>query len=226
MNKAREAAAGLILRLREIGLMDHRLLSVFEQVPRQNFVPVIYHDEAYNRGQFPIECGQTMTSVDQIARSLHHLELSNGVTGVAAGRGEKRLKVLELGTGTGYQTMLLAQLSDKVISLERYRTLVEKARTRLTNLGVVNAQIIHADGADGATDSGLFDRIIANCAFDGLPKGFLDQLTSGGIMLAPVGPGDGVQILKKMTKVGSRFEVLDLFEVRCQPFETGLAQAI
>ncbi len=214
MRKDREAVAGLLLRLRELGVGDHRLLSAFEKIPRQNFVPVIYLDEAYNRGQFPIECGQTMTSVDHVARALHALDIPGSA------------KVLELGTGTGYQTAVLACLSNKVISVERFRTLLEKARTRLTNLGIENSQIIYGDGSDGSSDQGLFDRIISNCSFDALPKGFLDKLSSGGVLVAPVGPPDDVQMLKKLTKVGSRFEVEDLFEVRVQPFISGVSQAI
>ncbi len=214
MRKEREAVAGLLLRLRELGVMDHRLLSAFERVPRRNFVPVIYLEEAYNRGQFPIECGQTMTSVDHVARALYALDAP------------KSAKILELGTGTGYQCALLAALGGKVKSLERFRTLCEKAQTRLANLGIENTQIMLADGTDGARQLGLFDRIISNCSFDATPKGFLDQLSSGGVMVAPVGPPDDVQMLQKLTKVGSRFQIENLFEVRCQPFVPGLSQAI
>jgi len=214
MRRDREAVAGLLLRLRELGVGDHRLLSAFEKVPRQNFVPVIYLDEAYNRGQFPIECGQTMTSVDYVARALHALDIPRSA------------KILELGTGTGYQAAILASLGNKLVSIDRFRTLAEKAKTRLANMGIANAQVIWADGSNGSSEYGLFDRIISNCSFDALPKGFLDQLSAGGVMVAPVGPPDNVQILKKMTKVGSRFEVEDLFEVRAQPFIQGVSQAI
>ena len=214
MKKDKTAAAAMILRLRELGVLDHRLLSAFEEVPRQNFVPVIYLDEAYNRGLFPIECGQTMTSVDDVALALHALNVP------------KNAKILELGTGTGYQTALLARLGGKVISIERFRTLVEKARARITGLGLDNVLIKHADGANGSSEDGLFDSIIANCSVDATPKGFLDQLSSGGVMVAAIGPGDDVQMLKKMTKVGSRFEIQNLFEVRFQPFEPGISQAI
>jgi len=214
LKSEREAVAGLLLRLRELGVMDHRLLLAFEQVPRQNFVPVIYLDEAYNRGQFPIECGQTMLSVDHVARALHALNIP------------KQSKILELGTGTGYQCGLLARMGGKVVSVERYRTLCEKARSRLASLGIDNAMIVHGDGAGGSGDGGLFDRIISNCSFDATPKGFLDQLTSGGILVAAIGPADGAQMLRKMTKIGSRFEIEDLYEVHFQPFIKGVSQAI
>lgn len=214
MRKEKEAVAGLLLRLRELGLMNHLLMTAFEQVPRQNFVPVIYLDEAYNKGQFPIECGQSMTSVDHVARSLNHLGIS------------QTSRILELGTGSGYQTALLSFVGYKVISIERYRTLCEKARARLASLGLDNVQVVHGDGSNGYSEPGLFDCIISNCSFDAVPKGFLDQLTSGGVMIAPVGPADEKQFLKKMTKVGSRFEIVDLFEVRYQPFISGISQAI
>ena len=214
LKSEREAIAGLLLRLRELGVMEHRLLSAFEKVPRNNFVPGIFLDDAYTRGQFPIECGQIMQSVDLVARALNALNISNNA------------KVLELGTGTGYQTALLANFGGKVISVERFRTLCEKARLRLAALGLVNTHIIHRDGANGSGEEGLYDRIIANCSFDATPKGFLDQLTSGGIMIAAVGPADGAQKLTKLTKIGSRFEIEELFEVRYQPFIKGVSQAI
>ena len=214
MRRDREAVAGLLLRLRELGVGDHQLLSAFEKVPRQNFVPVIYLDEAYNRGQFPIECGQIMTSVDNVARTLHALDIPRSA------------KILELGTGTGYQTAVLACLGSKLVSIDRFRTLAEKAKSRLANMGISNTQIVWADGSNGSSEYGLFDRIISNCSFDALPKGFLDQLSAGGVLVAPVGPPDDIQMLKKMTKIGSRFEIEDLFEVRMQPFIQGVSQAI
>lgn len=214
LKSEREAIAGLLLRLRELGVMNHHLLSAFEHVPRHNFVPAIFLDEAYDRGQFPIECGQTMQSVDTVARVLYALEVPRDA------------KVLELGTGTGYQTALLAKMAGKVISVERYQTLCEKARLRLSALGIKNIQIQNADGSGGASDGGLFDRIVSNCSFDATPKGFLEHLTSGGILIAAVGPADGVQQLQKLTKIGSRFEIEDLFEVRYQPFIKGVSQAI
>ncbi len=210
----RQAVAGLLLRLREAGVTDHRLLSAFEKVPRRHFVPVIYLDEAYDRGHLPIECGQTMTSVDQVGRALLALDVP------------AEAKVLELGTGTGYQTALLAELGTSVVSLERYRTLVEKASIRLDNLGFDNVQLVHADGSNGYGDGGMFDRIIANCAFETVPKGFVEQLTSGGIVVAPIGPPDARQMMTKLTKTGSRFDITPLFAVRGQPFRPGLASAI
>ena len=212
MKSRREAVAGMLLRLRAMGL-PHRLMKALETVPRQNFVPVMHLDESYDRGQLPIECGQTMPGPDQVARTLREFDV------------RENHRVLEIGTGSGYQTGLLATLAAKVTSLERYRTLVDKAGHRLTALGIDNADIRLADGREGLPGQ-TFDRIIANCAYDDAPRFFLDQLTSEGVLIAPVGPSGGVQTLRKFTKTGSRFEAVDLFEVRVQPFVEGVSQAI
>jgi len=211
MKSRREAVAGMLLRLRAIGL-SQRLMRAFEAVPRQNFVPVMHLDDSYGRGQLPIECGQTMTSPDQIARTLQALNV-----------GETH-RVLELGTGTGYQTALLANLGTKVASLERFRTLVDKAKHRIAQLGIANTAVELADGRAGMPGQ-MFDRIVINCAVPDTPQ-FVEQLASGGVMIAPVGPPDGVQMLRKFEKAGSRFEASDLFPVRMQPFIVGISRAI
>jgi protein-L-isoaspartate(D-aspartate) O-methyltransferase len=209
----REAVAGLLLRLRTAGIMEKRLFKAFEIVPRQNFVPIIFLDESYSPGSFPIECGQIMTSADQVARTLLALN-------VAA-----KDRVMEIGTGSGYQAALLANLAGKVTTLERYRTLAEKAKTRLDALKISNTLVTHADGREGNANS-LFDRIIINGAVPEPPKHLIDQLASNGILIAPVGPADGVQMMTKMTKIGSRFQNEELFEVRMQPLLAGLSKAI
>lgn len=212
MKSRREAIAGMLLRLRAMGL-SHRLMKAIETVPRQNFVPVMHLDESYARGQLPIECGQTMTGPDQVARTLQELDV------------HENHRVLEIGTGTGYQAALLGVLAAKVTSLERFRTLVDKARLRLSALGIANVDIRLADGREGLP--GLtFDRIVVNCAYPDLPRDFIEQLASEGVLIAPIGPPDGVQTMKKFTKVGSRFEVADLYEVRMQAFVAGVSEAI
>lgn len=209
----REAVAGLLLRLRQAGIMEQRLFRAFEAIPRQNFVPIIFLDDCYARGAFPIECGQIMTSADQVARTLLALEVT------------ARDRVLEVGTGSGYQAALLSHLGLKVTTLDRYRTLVEKAKMRLDTLKITNVLVSHADGREGLPNS-LFDRIIINGAIREIPKHMIDQVASNGIIIAPIGQGDGVQKMTKMTKIGSRFQVEELFDVRLQPLKAGLAKAI
>lgn len=209
----KEAVASLLLRLRQAGVMEQRLFRAFEAIPRQNFVPLIFLDDSYARGAFPIECGQIMTSADQVARSLLALDVTS------------KDRVLEIGTGSGYQTALLSHLGLKVTSLDRFRTLVEKAKTRLDNLKITNVLVSHLDGRDGLSNA-LFDRIIINGAISSIPKHMIDQVASNGVIVAPIGPGDGLQKLTKMTKIGSRFQIEELFDVRMQPLKAGLAKAI
>jgi protein-L-isoaspartate(D-aspartate) O-methyltransferase len=212
MKDRREAIAGLLLRLRAMGL-PHPLMAAFEAVPRQNFVPVMHLDESYGRGQLPIECGQIMSSADQIARTLQALEV------------EKSNRILELGTGSGYQSALLGKLSSKVTSLERFRTLVDKASQRLVALGIENVAINLADGRDGLSGK-VFDRIVVNFSFEEMPEFIPEQLASKGIAIAPVGPGGGEQMLTKFTKKGSRLDTVALFPVRMQPAMQGISSAI
>ncbi|MEM7291304.1 MAG: protein-L-isoaspartate(D-aspartate) O-methyltransferase [Pseudomonadota bacterium] len=213
-DKNREALAQFLLGLRSRGITDHRLLSAFEKIPRKNFVPVIHVSDAYAPGQMPIECGQSMTSVSMVARVLSALEPESGN------------RVLELGTGTGYQAALISRLAKKIVSLERYRTLHEKAGQRFSQLGIDNIICKLEDGSFGGSELGVSDRIVANFAFDDMPRHFIDNLASNGIMIAPIGPADGVQTMKKFVKIGSRLQVQDLFQVRMQPALSGISRAI
>ena len=210
----REALAEFLLRLRSNGITDHRLLTAFEDVPRRNFVPVIHVTEAYARGQMPIECGQSMTAVSMVAKVLSALQV------------EAPHRVLELGTGTGYQAALLGRLATKVVSVERYRTLHDKAKDRLTQLKIDNVYVKLIDGSVAATELGLSDRIISNFSFPEVPKPFIENLASNGVMIVPIGEPGGVQIMKRLTKVGSRFHSEDLFPTRTQPFISGISKAI
>ena len=210
----REALAEFLLRLRSNGITDHRLLTAFEDVPRRNFVPVIHITEAYARGQMPIECGQSMTAVNMVAKVLSALQV------------EAPHRVLELGTGTGYQSALLGRLAAKVVSVERYRTLHDKAKDRLTQLKIDNVYVKLIDGSIAVTELGLSDRIISNFSFPEVPKPFIENLASNGVMVVPIGEPGGVQIMKRLTKVGSRFHSEDLFPIRTQSFISGISKAI
>jgi len=210
----REALAKFLLRLRSGGITDHRLLTAFEDVPRRNFVPVIHVTEAYARGQMPIECGQSMTAVSMVAKVLSALQV------------EASHRVLELGTGTGYQAALLGRLATKVTTVERFRTLHDKAKDRLSQLKVENVFVKLLDASQPAAELGISDRIISNFAFPEVPKPFIENLASNGVMIVPVGQPGEVQIMKRLTKIGSRFNQEDLFPIRTQPFITGISKAI
>lgn len=161
----------------------------------------------------PIECGEAIEGADLQAAVIAALALESGH------------RVLEIGTGSGFTAAVMARLAGRVVTIDRYRTLVEQARMRFEALGISNVIVRQADGTVGLND-GPFDRIVVWAAFDGVPRFLLDQLSSGGIVVAPIGPEEGEQVLAKLTKVGSRFEREDIGVVRLQPILSGVAAAI
>jgi len=177
-------------------------------------VPPQWRADAWSDRSLPIECGETIEGIDLQMRAISMLSLEPGS------------RVLEIGTGSGFTSAVMARLSARVLSLDRFRTLCEAARTRHETLGLSNILIRQADGSQGAPAEGPFDRIIAWASYESLPRSFVDQLASGGIMIAPIGPGDGVQVMEKLTKLGSRFEREVVGNVRFQPMAAGVAAAI
>jgi len=210
----REAFAAVLLRLRAAGVNDAALFAAIEATPRRGFVPAQWQDAVWLDRMLPIPCGEAIEGIDLQAQVIASLALQPGC------------RVLEIGTGTGFTTALLGRLSGRVLSLERYRTLCAEAEQRLSSLGIGNVIVRQADGAAGAAADGPFDRIVAWAAFEALPRGFVDQLASGGVMIAPIGPAEGVQTLARLTKIGSRFEREDIGEVRLQPLAKGVAAAL
>lgn len=210
----REGFASFLLRLRALGIMHKELIAAIEATPRRNFVPAYWHDALWSDGMLPIECGEAIESPDLQARVLLALDLGPGQ------------KVLEIGTGSGFTAAVIARLSGRVLTVERYKTLADLARQRLEALSVSNVAVRHADGAKGLPGDGPYDRIVSWAAFDEYPRSFVDMLATGGVMIAPVGPGDGRQTLQRLSKVGSRFERDDIGETRLQPLAEGVAAAI
>jgi protein-L-isoaspartate(D-aspartate) O-methyltransferase len=211
----REAFAAFMLRMRGKGIASKELIAAFESTPRRTFVPSQWQSAAaWSDRMAPIECGEAIEGVDLQAKLIAALELSNSH------------RVLEVGTGSGFTAAVMARLGGRVITLERYRTLAELARQRFEKLGLANVVARHADGANGLPGEGPFDRIVAWTAFDGLPRPFVDQLSSGGIMITPIGPAEGEQVLAKLTKVGSRFDRVDIGMVRLQPVAKGVAAVL
>ena len=210
----KEGFASLVLRLRANGIATKAVLAAIEATPRILFLPTAAADLAWSDRLAPIDCGGFAESPDLVARILEHAGI------------EPTHKVLDIGTGSGYLAACIGRLSERVITVDRYKTLVHTAQQRFEHLGLSHIASRQADGLRGVSGEGTFDRIIATGSFTAMPRHYVDQLVSGGIMLAPLTGENGKTILMKLTKIGSRFEREDLFEVPYLPMIPGLAAAL
>ncbi|MGE3149547.1 MAG: protein-L-isoaspartate(D-aspartate) O-methyltransferase [Pseudorhodoplanes sp.] len=203
-----------MLSLRRRGISDQEVLRAMDEVPREHFVSTDQAASAYADHAMPIACGQTISQPFVVAYMTEQLGLN------------RDHRVLEIGTGSGYQTAILAMLAGEVVSVERYRTLAESARTRLQALGLTNVEIRVGDGLKGAPDRAPFDRIIVTAAAEQVPEALVDQLAAGGIMLLPLGPHDGVQHLTKLVREASGLRRTELIPVRFVPLLEGQAREL
>lgn len=201
----REGFASLVLRLRSEGISDITLLTAVEQTPRSKFMAHHLAEHAYSSRTIPIECGSFMEGADLAVRLIHRLRVHAGQ------------RVLEIGTGSGFMTAVLGRIVERVVSVERYKTLVSDAQARLDQLSIRNVILRQDDGANGLQDEGTFDRIIATCAFSAIPKVFTEQLVHNGILLCPIMVDEDRCVMVRLTRTGSRFEREDLFEVPYLP---------
>src|SRR3954447_8070377 len=202
------------LSLRRRGISDQAILRAMEEVPRDMFVTAADREHAYRDSALGIACGQTISQPFVVAYMTEQLQL------------RKHHKVLEIGTGSGYQAAVLSRLSDHVYSVERYRTLADSARARLEKLGYHNIEVMFGDGFDIPAGAGDFDRIIVTAAMEKIPDGLLQRLQRGGLLIAPVGPHQGTQTLVRITRPDSGFETKDLVEVRFVPALPGIAREL
>ncbi|MCC5779530.1 protein-L-isoaspartate(D-aspartate) O-methyltransferase [Nitratireductor sp. B36] len=210
----RESFAAFMLRMRASGVGSKELFAAMEATPRGSFLPSEWYALSWSDRMVPIACGEAIEGCDFQAQVIDALALSSGH------------RVLEIGTGSGFTAAVMGRLAGRVLTLDRYRTLGMEAQLRWDHLGISNVVVRHADGTDGAPADGPFDRIVSWAAFDDLPRRFVDQLSTGGVMIAPIGPGDDVQSVAKLEKVGSRFERTDIAETRLQPLLKGVSSAI
>ena len=210
----REGFAAFLLRLRGRDIVPKNLIAAFEATPRRDFIAGHFHSVAWSDRMLPIECGEAIEGVDLQAAVISALNIEPGN------------RVLEVGTGSGYTAAVMMRLAVRVVTVERFKTLIENARKRFEMLGLTNALVRQADGSNGLTGEGPFDRIVVWAAFESYPRMFVDQLSNGGTMIAPIGPKEGEQVLCKLTKIGSRFEREDLCVVRLQHLARGVAAVI
>lgn len=203
------------LTLRRRGISDQAVLRAMDAVPREHFVTADFADSAYADQALPIACGQTISQPYVVAYMTEQLEV----------RPEHR--VLEVGTGSGYQAAILSQLAREVVSIERYRTLADTARDRLKTLGYSNVTVRAGDGMAAAPpDAAPFDRIIVTAAAEEVPEALLDQLADDGKMVLPLGPRGGTQHIVKLSKTVGGFARQDLIAVRFVPLLSGQAREL
>jgi protein-L-isoaspartate(D-aspartate) O-methyltransferase len=203
-----------LLNLRQHGIMDAAVLRAMDEVPRERFVASGQNDIAYADQALPIACGQTISQPYVVAYMTECLEVG------------PEHRVLEIGTGSGYQAAVLSRLARAVVTIERYRTLADAARTRLAALGFDNVEVVVGDGLLGAPDKAPFNRIIVTAAAEQIPPALLDQLEEGGIMVLPLGPHDGAQVIVKLTKTKQGLRREDLIGVRFVPLLPGKAREL
>jgi protein-L-isoaspartate(D-aspartate) O-methyltransferase len=202
------------LTLRRRGISDQGVLRAMEEVPREVFVEAADRAEAYRDSALGIACGQTISQPFVVAYMTEQLKL------------QKQHRVLEIGTGSGYQAAILSRLAGQVLSIERFRTLAETARSRLEKLNYYNIEVMLGDGFDIPAGAGQFDRIIVTAAMEQIPQKLLERLEPEGILIAPVGPPHGVQTLVRVTRTADRFDRKELVDVRFVPALPGLAREL
>jgi protein-L-isoaspartate(D-aspartate) O-methyltransferase len=202
------------LNLRRRGISDQAVLRAMEAIPRDMFVEPSDRGDAWRDTALGICCGQTISQPFVVAYMTEQLQL----------RGEHR--VLEIGTGSGYQAAILSKLCLKVLTIERFRMLTDSARARLEKLRCDNVEVLLGDGFDIPAAAGNFDRIIVTAAMEQIPDALSGRLEPGGILIAPVGPHHGVQTLVRMVRTEAGFERKELVDVRFVPALPGIAREL
>jgi len=203
-----------LLTLRRRGIGDAAVLRAMDEVPREYFIEGATLEAAYADRALPIACGQTISQPYVVAYMPEQLAV------------EPKHRVLEVGTGSGYQAAILSRLAREVITVERFRTLAEAARGRLQTLGYRNVEVRLGDGLAGAPDKAPFDRIVVTAATETVPANLLAQLGEGGVMLLPLGPQGGAQHLVRLTKSGDGTRQEELIAVRFVPLLAGQAREL
>jgi len=197
------------MQLRRRGIRDTNVLRAIERVPRELFVDPAFADHAYQDIALPIECGQTISQPFVVAFMTEKLEL------------DESHKVLEIGTGSGYQAAVLSHLCRRVYTIERYRELQKTADRRFAKLGITNVTTIIGDGWLGWPPQAPFDRIIVTAAAPEAPQILVDQLKSGGRMIIPLGESRDAQSLVQIDKADAGIAVKPLLPVRFVPLVHG-----
>jgi protein-L-isoaspartate(D-aspartate) O-methyltransferase len=203
-----------LLSLRRRGISDAAVLRAIDAVPREDFVLPAFAAAAYADQAMPIACGQTISQPYVVAYMTEQLDV----------RPEHR--VLEVGTGSGYQAAILSQLAGEVFTVERYRTLAEGARKALQRIGADNVTVLIGDGLAGVPEHAPYDRIMVTAAAETIPEKLVEELVEGGVMVLPLGPHSGPQRLVKLVRSPDGVTQHDLIGVRFVPLLPGQAREL
>lgn len=202
-----------LLQLRRRGIGNPAVLRAMDEVPREHFVPGDFVPQAYADHALPIPCGQTISQPYVVAFMTERLDLRHSD------------RVLEIGTGSGYQAAVLSRLAREVYTVERFRTLAQAARERLERLGFANVTVVAGDGVLGLPEHAPYERIMITAAAEEVPAAVLDQLAEKGILVAPLGQSEGTQHIVRLRKrVGGEIERENLIPVRFVPLLPGQAR--
>ncbi|EYD77686.1 Protein-L-isoaspartate O-methyltransferase [Rubellimicrobium mesophilum DSM 19309] len=211
MSRSAEHVMQVLYALRSAGVTDPRVLSAMERIDRGRFVRGHFAARAHEDVPLPIPCGQTISQPSVVGLMTQALDI------------QPRDKVLEIGTGSGYQAAILSLLARRVYTVDRFRSLVSQAREVFQSLGLHNITAFAADGSHGLPDQAPFDRILVTAAAEDPPGPLLAQLRVGGIMVLPVGQSDTVQTLLRVTRTGDKgFDYDELRPVRFVPLVEGI----
>ena len=212
MISAAERKMQFLFSLRSRGITNKRVLNAMERVDRGKYIRGTFEDRAYEDTPLPIACGQTISQPSIVALMTEALDV------------QPRDKVLEIGTGSGYQAAILSQLARRVYTVDRYSRLVREARAVFEAEDITNIIALIADGSRGLPEQAPFDRIILTAASEDPPGPLLEQLRVGGIMVLPVGQSDSVQTLVKVVKTEDGLDYHELRSVRFVPLLEGLGK--
>ncbi len=203
-----------VFTLRQHGVTNAEVLKAMEATPRIDFLEGIFRERSFEDTPRPIACGQTISQPTVVGLMTQALEVT------------KRCKVLEIGTGSGYQAAILSRLARRVYTVERHRRLARRTKELLLSLGLHNITVVHGDGSLGLPEQAPFDRIILTAAAEDPPRVLIDQLRVDGIMVLPVGQSNAVQTLIRIVKTPKGLDYTDLGAVRFVPLVEGVAQDV
>ncbi len=202
--------ARLISELRDEGIKDEGVLSALSAIPREEFIPKVLRSQAYENAALPINSGQTISQPFVVAFMTEALDIS------------KNHKILEVGTGSGYQSVVLAKLCRRLFTIERHLPLLNGAAQMFKKLNIFNITTLFGNGMKGWPEQAPFDRIMVTAASEEIPDLLLQQLKVGGIMVIPIGPQEKTQHIIRITRRGDEFVEENLMPVKFVPLLPGI----